>query len=150
MPGDTIDKYLKVKNTGDVDEAVKVSYTEKWMSKNGDELPLEQDNEKLVQIHWINTDDWIQEDNTYYYKYKLAPNEDTSKLFDYILFNPSASTDLSCVTTKDGDMTIKTCGTSGDSYDGATYTITFTIKTVQYNKYKEAWGTDVVILENHE
>ncbi|MBQ9318047.1 MAG: hypothetical protein IJR82_00205 [Bacilli bacterium] len=150
MPGSTIDKYLKVKNTGEVDEAVKVSYTEKWVSKNGEELPLIQDNQPLVQVHWINTDDWIQEDKTYYYKYKLTSGEETSKLFDYILFNPATSTDLSCVTTTEGDLTIKNCGTSGDSYDGAIYTITFTINTVQYNKYTEAWNTDIVILENHD
>lgn len=150
IPGSTIDKYLKVTNTGNVDAAVKVSYTEKWLSKKGDELPLTQENQPLVQVHWINTDDWIQDGNTYYYKYKLVHGQETSKLFDYIIFNPSTSTDLSCVTRTEGDLTIRTCGTSEDSYDGATYTITFTIDTVQYNKYTEAWNTDVVILENHD
>ena len=42
--------------------------------------------------------------------------------------------------TENGKTTI-TCNSSGADYDNATYTLTFTIESVQYDKYKEAWET---------
>ena len=40
IPGTTTDKEVTVKNTGDVEVAVRLSYTEKWTSANGNELSL--------------------------------------------------------------------------------------------------------------
>ena len=39
-PGDTVDKTIKVTNTGDVDMAVRASFTEKWISANNKEVSL--------------------------------------------------------------------------------------------------------------
>ena len=54
VPGTTTPKTLKVKNTGEVDEAVRVTYSEKWVSKNGDELPLKQNGNDVAIINWNN------------------------------------------------------------------------------------------------
>lgn len=48
-PGDTTEKTLIVENTGSVDEAVRVSYTELWKSKNGTTLSGVQNNNRLVR-----------------------------------------------------------------------------------------------------
>ena len=41
-PGTTTNKTLVVTNSGNVDEAVRVEYTESWTSKNGDPLQKQQ------------------------------------------------------------------------------------------------------------
>lgn len=44
-----------------------------------------------------------------------------------------------------------TCSSNVYDYDNATYTLTFNIETVQFNKYKHAWqlpaNTSIVILK---
>ena len=35
LPGTTTDKKINVTNSGKVDEAVRISYTEKWVAKDG-------------------------------------------------------------------------------------------------------------------
>ena len=57
IPGTTTPKILKVKNTGSVDEAVRVTYSETWVSKNGDELPLKQNGNDAAIINWTNSKD---------------------------------------------------------------------------------------------
>ncbi len=139
VPGTTTPKTLKVKNTGEVDEAVRVTYSEKWVSKNGDELPLKQNGNDVAIINWNNLRDWKKEGNTFYYKYKLAPNEETSELLESVTYNIEVLSDATCTTETEDNTTVTTCSSSGDGYDGATYTLTFVIDTVQFNKYREAW-----------
>ena len=43
------------------------------------------------------------------------------------------------------DGKTKTCTSTGDGYDGATYTLTITIETIQFDAYKEAWNTNYKI-----
>ncbi|MBQ9318955.1 MAG: hypothetical protein IJR82_04925 [Bacilli bacterium] len=144
-PGTTTEKKLKVKNSGTIDEAVRVSYSESWVNKNGDELPLKQGDNVVAIINWTNQRDWIQDGNTFYYKYVLAPQEETSTLIDSVTYNIAVESEISCTETTEGNVKSKTCSSSGEGYDDATYTLTFTIETVQFDKYKEAWSTNIVI-----
>ena len=150
-PGDVTEKTLEVKNSGSVDEAVRVKVEESWVSKNGTTLLLKQGDNVAADIHWINEDDWTKvtvdgEDYYYYYyNYKLAPEETTSKLLDKVTFNPLINATTSCSDTVVDGVLKRTCNSSGAGYDGATYTLKFTIETVQYNKYQEAWNTSVDI-----
>ena len=150
-PGTKTDKTLIVTNSGSVDEAVRVEYTENWTSKNGDPLPLKQDNNDVALINWTNIRQWTPKTennkNYIYYNYKLAPTESTSTLLDSVTFNSAITNNSNCVTDTSvpGQKTV-TCSSSGDGYDGATYKLTFKVETVQYDKYKEAWGTSVDIL----
>ena len=150
-PGDVTEKTLEVKNSGSVDEAVRVKVEESWVSKNGTTLLLKQGDNVAADIHWINEDDWTKvivdgEDYYYYYyNYKLAPQETTSKLLDKVTFNPLINATTSCSDTVVDGVTTRTCNSSGAGYDGATYTLKFTIETVQYNKYQDAWNTSVDI-----
>ena len=157
LPGTSTDKSLTVTNSGQVDEAVRISYIETWTSrsaKNNDEegdLPLSQNGNTAALIHFTNTDDWTtvtENGTTYrYYNYKLEPNQTTSELLDYVTFNPAITNSSNCIETPTATGKTITCNSTGDGYDDATYKLTFTIETVQYNKYKEAWGTNVNILE---
>ena len=152
-PGDETSKVLIVKNTGEVDEVVRIKVEEKWVSKNGDDLPLKQGDNVAAQINYINGRDWTRVDVDgenyyyYYYNYKLAPDEETSELLDKVTFNPFISSSLSCQDSNLNGEIKNECYSSGDGYDGATYTLKFTIETVQYNGYKDAWNTDLEIAE---
>ena len=154
QPGDETPKVLTVKNTGEVDEAVRVKVEEKWVNKNGEELSLTQDGNVAALIHYINDSDWTRVDVAnedyyyYYYNYKLAPAEETSELLDKVIFNPLINASTTCTDSIGANgETIRSCTSNGNGYDGATYTLKFTIETVQYNKYVQAWNTDVAIAE---
>ncbi|MBQ9318016.1 MAG: hypothetical protein IJR82_00050 [Bacilli bacterium] len=147
LPGDETEKTLEVKNSGSVDEAVRVKVEESWVSKKGTTLSLTQGDNVAALINFINNDDWTKvtvdgEDYYYYYyNYRLAPGETTSKLLDKVTFNPLINASTTCSDTVVDGVTIRVCNSNKEGYDGATYTLTLTIETVQYNKYKEAWGT---------
>ena len=162
LPGDTTDKTIVVENTGEVDEAVRISYTESWTTHNNGtlngwihpdgtksthttETELSTD-ESVAILNLANTSDWTKVGDYYYYNYKLAPGESTSSFLESVTFNSKTKLDDTCVTTIDGSTKTVTCNSSGDDYDNATYTLTFTIETVQYNKYSEAWGISATIV----
>lgn len=156
LPGDTTDKTIVATNSGQVDEAVRISLSETWTpNKTGSTLngwihqdgtksthesasELEND-ERVAVINFDNDSDWTYEDGYYYYKYKLAPNESTTSLIKSVTFNPNIKLDDTCITTEGNGTKTITCNSSGEDYDHATYTLTFTVETVQYNKYAEAW-----------
>ena len=158
LPGDTEPKTLTVTNSGNVDEAVRISYTETWTSKNAKDndqegdLPLKQNNNDVAIINWANTDDWstVTENGvTYkYYKYKLAPQETTTSLLESVTFNSATVNNSNCVETiPEPGKKVITCNSTGNGYDGATYKLRFNVETVQYNQYQTAWGTSVVLLD---
>ena len=161
LPGDTTSKVLTATNTGNVDEAVRIRLNESWKTANNgtlngwihadgsksthttnDELTTD---ERVAIINFDNLSDWTYSNGYYYYNYKLAPNETTSSLIKSVTFNPKTKLDDTCVTTTNGSTKTVTCNSSGLDYDNATYTLTFNIETVQYNKYQEAWNTNFAI-----
>jgi len=167
LPGDVTDKTITATNTGNVDEAVRISFTENWKTKNNGtlngwihpdgtksthstETELSTD-ERVAKIKFVNPSEWTYENGYYYYNYKLAPNETTSSLIESVEFNAKTKLDDTCDTTIDGNKKIITCNSSGDDYDDAKYTLTFTVETVQYDKYADAWNlpqnTSIAILE---
>ena len=78
QPGDETPKVLTVKNTGEVDEAVRVKVEESWKSKNNTDLPLTQGNNVAAIVNYINPSDWTRVDVDgedyyyYYYNYKIS------------------------------------------------------------------------------
>ena len=196
-PGTETAKTVKTKNSGEVDEAVRVSYTEEWKSADGTVLPLEitvgeetsepeplgggnyeggfEDDpleyeepssstttERAAIINFDNlydsitgNGDWIKSNENgkdyYYYNKKLAQGEETSSFIKSVKFNENveSSSANNCETTTSEDGKTKTieCKTTKKGYDGATYTLTITVETVQYDQYKAAWGTNVTITD---
>ena len=164
LPGDTTDKIVTVTNSGQVDEAVRISYTEEWIpndknatltgwihadgtkSNHESEEELTTD-ERAAVINFTNPSDWTKVGNYYYYNYKLAPGETTSSFIESVTFNASTKLGDTCTPLTSNGTTTITCNSSGSDYDNAKYTLTFKIETVQFNKYMNAWNTDVAILE---
>ena len=163
LPGDTTEKTLIAKNMGDIDQAVRIRVDESWTTDNGGtlngwihpdgsksthstEIELSTD-ERVALLNLTNTSDWTKVGNYYYYNYKLAPGEDTNTFLESVTFNSKTKLNDTCETTVDYGTTSTACSSSGNDYDNATYTLTLTIETVQYDLYASAWNTDVEILE---
>ena len=58
-------------------------------------------------------------------------------LIDSVSFNQLLSLDDNCVQSNNNGTIITTCSSSGEDYDNATYSLTFTIETVEFDKYKD-------------
>ena len=104
-PGDEAAKLVKVTNTSDIPLAVRVSYTEEWVSSNGTKLPntIEVDGEtqRVVNIHMTDAANWIKvgtEDNvkgeevkTWYYYNKALKKGETATFMDKVTFNKNVN-----------------------------------------------------------
>ena len=144
-PGTTTNKTIIATNEGDVDVAVRVSYTESWVSANNTTLPLTQNNNRVAIINFADdlASKWTTEGNYYYYYKKLTKNQSTSSFIKSVTFNSAVVNSANCTTNGN----VRTCTSSGAGYDGATYTLTIKIETVQFDAYQTIWGTEVVINE---
>lgn len=151
-PGTTTSKKVIATNKGDVDAAVRVSYTESWVDSNGNALALKDGNNNSAAIINFASDlstKWTKSTENgkdyYYYNTKLAKNTSTSSLIESVTFNPNitVSTSDNCVT--DEAAHTKTCTITTNGYAGGTYTLNITVETVQYDQYQAAWGTNVTI-----
>ena len=80
LPGDTTNKQIKVVNSGKVDEAVRISFTETWTSKNGTTLSglvnldgnltdETKNSQRAAIINFVNENDWTKKGDYYYYNY---------------------------------------------------------------------------------
>ena len=137
LPGDTTEKLLNITNEGNVDMAVRVSYTEKWEDENGDDLPLETNGIKASIINFDKTSGWTTfGDGYYYYTKVLGSNEVTTSPIKSVTFNPEIVSDSSCSTTNG----VTSCQTNYNGYENATYTLTFKVETIQATASKEEWN----------
>lgn len=171
LPGQETSKKVYVTNKGDIDLAVRISYTEEWVGGDGTtKLPLIQTKKDGTEvtaalINFPSTEDWLEQkeddDVTYYYYKDALPRDGQTSLFiDKVTFNKDVDIDYICTnhyvysdgSTSDGDTptegkTVKTttqkCNSTGQTYAGATYTLTIKIETVQFDQYKNYWGTNI-------
>ncbi len=148
LPGDETPKTVVVKNTGEVDVAVRVSYTENWVSASGTPLSGTQtisgQNVKAAIINLDNTSDWTKVGNYYYYNKKLVSGNSTTSFIKSVTFNSQITDDTVCTTTNN----VTTCTSTGNGYDGANYTLTINVETIQFNAYQAVWNTAAIISES--
>lgn len=171
VPGATEEKRVYVTNIGEVPVAVRISYTESWTSLNGDSLDLtfRKGNKDIAAANFEFGDDfvynWVKSTENgvdyYYYNAILDSGEETTDFIKSITFNPNVPSTANCTETNvydedTGELTgISSTCVSGDGYDGATYTLTLKIETVQSAVYKTVWnteyniGTEVIINNNN-
>ena len=99
------------------------------------------------QWEWINN---VNTDGYYYYGKKLAPQNTTARSFiKGVTLNSNLDVESECdngVETTDPETgkktTTKTCSTSVAGLGKATYVLTITVETVQYDQYKAVWGNN--------
>ena len=151
-PGTTTTKRVYATNDGDVDAAVRVSVTEEWVSANQNILSNTIDGENVAILNLSDNGVWVKEGDYYYYNKKLTKGNSSSSFLESVTFNPNVPSDSICSRNNLTDSTTNevigkqvTCESSGDGYDGATYTLTIRVETVQYDLYKEVWNTNIEI-----
>ena len=141
-PGTTTKKEIKVTNDGTIDMAVRVSYTEKWISKNGKELSLKDADGNVASIINFNSGCTKNADGYYYYGSKenltkLSPKATANSFISGVTFNENIKATLSMTESADGKTITYT--STGDGYDNATYTLTVKIDTIQYDQAENVW-----------
>ena len=141
-PGEEITKTITSTNEGTIPAAVRVSLTEEWLDANNQDI-TSQITDGTVIINYDNTNDWVKEGNHYYYKYILNPTETTTTFIKSVTLNANIN-DVQCTTSQDGKT--QSCEANNPAL-GAKYKLIITKETVQADKYKEVWHTNVDITE---
>ena len=145
-PGDVTEKIVYASNSGNADIAVRIYLDEQWISADGSILANTQDGKSIAVVNLVHTKDWIKIGNYYYYKYRLKRNERTSDFMKSVTFNDEVDFSANCEflnTYYAGNCSY----TTGDYY-GATYTLNITIETIQFDNYKDIWGSNINLLDN--
>lgn len=141
-PGTTTEKTIKVTNTGSINMAVRAKYTEQWVNANGTQLSLKDGSNNIAAIINFNSG-WTKSSDGYYYygsksdMTKLAPGETTNSFISGVTFNENIKATLNQTVSADGKTITYT--SSGNGYDNATYKLTVTIDTIQYDQANNIW-----------
>lgn len=136
-PGDITEKTIISTNNGTIDAAVRISMTEVWTDSNDDEIDSSDIPNDAVILNFTTPSRWTKVGNYYYYNYILKSGESTTSLIDSVTLNPNLN-ESTCVE----ENGVQTCTSNIQGLYGAHYTLTFTIETVQYDKYQEVWNTN--------
>ena len=138
-PGDTTPLTTITTNQKSTPVVVRVKLEESWVSENGDPLPLTYNNERVAIINLDNTSDWRFDGTYYYYVNELDQGESTTSPIESVTYNPNTPSDMEC-TELNG---VYHCVSTGDGYDGATYTLNIITETTQAASYQSIWGVDI-------
>ena len=151
-PGTTTNKTIIATNKGDVEVAVRVSYTESWVDASNKPLPLKDLSGNFAAVINFASDlgtKWtkLTEGGVeyYYYNTKLGKNQSTSSFINSVTFNPNVAQLGVDNCVEDTSKHTTTCTTTTNGYGGGTYTLTVKVETVQFDSYKTAWNTNVNI-----
>lgn len=141
-PGTTTEKTIKVTNTGSISMAVRASYTEQWVTSNGNEIPLKDSENNVAAIINFNEGWTKSSDGHYYYgskdnMTKVAPGETTSSFISGVTFNNNIKASLNKTVSADGQTITYT--STGNGYDNAIYKLTVKIDTIQYDQAGNIW-----------
>lgn len=141
-PGTTTPKEVTVTNNGNIDMALRASYTEKWINANGDEIPLSDSEGNIAAIINFN-DSWTKDSDGYYYygnkAYKtiLQPGKTSTSFIRSVTFNNNIKASVSETISDDGQTVTYT--STGNGYDNARYILTVKIDTIQYDQASNVW-----------
>lgn len=167
QPGKKYPEEILVKNTGTIDEYVRVTIYKYWLDKDGNVTegylgPEELEGRKktqtsapeltpdLIDLHLINESDWIKDESAstaertvLYYAHRLDANAVTQPLSDTFSIDGSIATKVNQTTEADG--TIRTTY----AYDGYSYVLEAKVDAVQDHNaeaaIQSAWGRAVEI-----
>ena len=141
-PGTTTEKEVQVTNKGNVDMAVRASFTESWINANGEELPLKDQDNNIAAIINFNQGWERAEDGYYYYGSKnnltkLVQGATSTSFISGVTFNENIKASLHQEISNDGKTITYT--SDGTGYDNATYKLTIKIDTIQYDQASNIW-----------
>ncbi len=165
-PGTTTPKSVLTTNEGNIPVAVRATYTDQWYDKDYDRAKTVAENASHMvdsqtiadvvaglpqgeTITTINTvsgagTDWIESGGYYYYHESLLPDTTTASSFiqsvtlnEHLPVNAECSVDP---TQSTASKTVKVCTTEIAGLGKATYVLTITVETVQYDRYHDVWG----------
>ncbi len=163
--GRTYDAELKVRNSGVIDEYVRVKLYKYWVDKEGKRLPYL--SPALIDLHLLTDGGWILDENAttahvregdgrdgerivlYYDRVLTAVDEngsydETSLFADSITIDSSVATKVTEYKSADGSKI-----TTVYDYDGASFVLEAEVDAVQThnaeNAIRSAWGVDVEI-----
>ena len=91
MPGDTLEKEVKVKSTGEIPLYARVTIDKFWLDGEGNKIPLE--NGDMIRIEVSDNSQWIVKENnaeqvTMYYTKPLGSDQETSNVMENIKLSP--------------------------------------------------------------
>lgn len=141
-PGDVAEKTIKVTNIGSIPMAVRAKINEKWIAADGSQLAGIISNDERAAVLEFG-EGWTDGNDGYYYygtkenKTVLDAGEETTSFIKSIKFNESTTTYLDEIPSEDGKTVTFT--STGGGFDGATYTLTVRVDTVQYDAARNLW-----------
>ncbi len=136
---ESVPKIVQYKNRSGVTRIVRIKYEEYWKQAGSTstdhqtELPLENNGVRTAIVNLDNTEDWIlQQDGYYYYKYEVPDGIATSEFMESVTFNCDfAETEqYTCQDTATG----RECESSESDYMNANYHVYVTIQTQATDK----------------
>ncbi len=163
VPGKAYTEEISCKNSGTIDEYVRITLYKYWINPDGEKVFTADDGSgttqglapELIKFTFPNPDSWIldtensaetEERQIYYYSKLLKSGSDTTAtpLTGTVTIDKSVTQKVTQTTSDDG----KTITTTYD-YDGWQFCIEATVDAVQDHNaedaIKSAWGRDVTI-----
>ena len=131
---ETTPKSVIYENHTGVTRAVRVKYEDYWKKKGSastdheTELPLEKNGERLTTINLQNEEDWIlNDDGWYYYRYEVPDGAKSTDFMESVTFNCEfeETEEYECTDTATG----KSCNSKESDYMEANYHVYVTIQT---------------------
>ena len=145
-PGDTTEKTITTENKdSDDDICIRVKFDEAWVDSEGNTLALYQNGNKAAIINFSNwsSNKWtLADDGWYYYQVNLSKGDKSESPIESVTFNPLITADEECDEETEDDETTRTCTSSGNGYDGATYTLDITTEAIECDMVDEVWGPE--------
>lgn len=150
-PGETYTEELQVKNTGDIDQYVRVRIYKSWTNEEGEKDTTL--SPAYIELNTLAENGWLEDEtartterSVWYYTSPLEAGSTTGLLSDTIRINSAVATRVTEKTYEaDGKMVTETVYT----YDGYTFNLTAEVDAVQNHNaadaIKSAWGVDVTM-----
>lgn len=146
--GRSYDERIAAKNTGDIDEYVRISLYTYWL-KDGEKLT--ELSPELIELNTVNESDWLLDEDAstwerkvFYYSKVLRVNEFTSDLTDKLTINGEVADKATIEESPGGDHIKVTY-----DYDGVEFAIEAVVDAVQTHNAEDAiwsaWGRRVSV-----
>lgn len=152
--GETYDEELKVRNSGSIDEYIRVTVRRYWTDANGKKLTnLDPD---LIQLHFTENSGWVQdasfkdpERTVLYYTTPVSIGAETAAFADSLTVDSAIKAKVTQTKRQDGEYTVIT--TTYD-YNGAHFNLEVEADGVQTHNAEDAilsaWGRSVSVAED--